>query len=167
MMPVTGSAAADALSRLDQIDALRDGSAARPLSHLTLTLDDAAGGTDRIRVDVRGSQMGAVLELSDPVLRDRVSSHIGELQQALEQRGLQSDALQVRRSGTSATEALDMSRIAGATLERESVRPGSNANAGQSSTQQRERDGRHPSDGPRDDSSPRQRSRREPEENQK
>jgi hypothetical protein len=148
---------------------LRDGSAARPLSHLTLMLDNAAGGSDRIRVDVRGSQMGAVLELSDPVLRDRVSSNLGELQHALEQRGLQSDGLQVRRAGIGATamDAPDMSRIAGATLERENVRAGSNANPGQSSTQHRERDDRQHSDGPRDDSSPRQRSRREPKENHK
>ncbi|MHB1223541.1 MAG: hypothetical protein ACYC2G_05765 [Gemmatimonadaceae bacterium] len=169
MAPVTGAATADALTRLDRIDALRDGSAARPLSHLTLMLDNAAGGSDRIRVDVRGSQMGAVLELSDPVLRDRVSSNLGELQHALEQRGLQSDGLQVRRAGigATATDSLDMSRVAGATLERENVRAGGNANPGQSSTQHRERDDRQHPDGPWDDSSPRQRPRREPKENDK
>ncbi len=165
---VTGANVPDALNRIDRIDALRDGSASRPLSHLTLTLDNAAGGSDRIRVDVRGSQAGAVLELSDPVLRDRVTSNLGELQHALEQRGLQSDSLQVRRAGIGATEAQDMnSRIVGATLEREGLRAGSNANAGQSSTQQRERDGRQTPDGQPDDPSPRHRPRREPEENHK
>ncbi len=168
MAPVTGANAADALTRIDQIDALRDGSASRPMSHLTLTMDNADGGTDRIRVDVRGSQAGAVLELSDPMLRDRVSSNLGELQKALEQRGLQSDSLQVRRAGVSATEAQDMSsRIAGATLEREGVRASSNANTGQSTTQQRERDGRQSSDGSPDDPSSRHRPRQEPKENRK
>ncbi len=168
MASITGASAADALTRIDQIDALRDGSASRPLSHLTLTMDNADGGTDRIRVDVRGSQAGAILELSDPMLRDRVSSNLGELQKALEQRGLQSDSLQVRRAAPGATEAQDMSsRIAGATLEREGVRAGSNNNPGQSSTQQRERDGRPTSDGQPDDPSPRHRPRREPKENRR
>ena len=159
---IAGTSATDALARLDHIAELRDGAAARPLTHLTLTLDGAAGKEDRIRVNMRGSQLGAVLELSDAGLRSRVTSHIGELQQALDQRGLDTQALQVRRATMAGPESLDLARVAGATLERENPRTGGNTNFGQSSTPQRGRDERSSSDGSPRDPSFRQRSRREP-----
>ena len=159
---VGGTSAADALARLDHIAELRDGAAARPLTHLTLTLDGVAGQEDRIRVNMRGSQLGAVLELSDAGLRSQVATHIGELQQALDQRGLDTQALQVRRATMAGPESLDLARVAGATLERESARTGGNTNFGQSSTPQRGRDERSSTDGSPRDPSFRQRSRREP-----
>lgn len=172
--PVAGSSAADALARVDQIDRLRDGSAARPLSQLTLSLDNAEGGTDRIRVGLRGSQVGAVLELSDQALRDQVSSRLGELQGALEQRGLETESLQVRRSGSAIAEGLELGRAAGVAMEREGARgaaqngashgQGGQGGSGQSYTPQREREGRPHRDPSTHDQPHRHDPRREPKE---
>ncbi|HEU4629138.1 MAG TPA: hypothetical protein VFS08_05310, partial [Gemmatimonadaceae bacterium] len=158
-------AAGDALARLDQIDLLREGAAARPLSHLTLALDGAGGATDRVRVALRGNDVGATLELSDAVTAHRVGAHLGELQQALEQRGLRAEALQVRQHADVAPDAIAMGRVAGLALEREAARGGSHSSTGQQPAPQRERDGRpSPDASHRDSSSPHQRSRREPKD---
>ncbi|HEY0969847.1 MAG TPA: hypothetical protein VGE02_02595, partial [Gemmatimonadales bacterium] len=157
------------------IAALRDGAAARPLSHLTLAMDDGAGGTDRIRVDARGGTVGVTLDLSDAAAADRLGSRIGELQQALEQRGLETDALRVRSGAATVPESIEMSRVAAGTLERESARGGSHPGQqhGQHQGQQdhhaaRDRDGRGTHDDQqRRDQSPRQRSRQPDKETDK
>jgi hypothetical protein len=174
---VQAAVGADALTRLDAIDALRDGAAARPLSHLTLSVDNAAGGADRIRVEARGRSVGVTVDLSDAAAADRLGARMGELQQALEQRGLEADTLRVR-SGVAATpEAIDVSRVAASTLERESARSGTHTGAQQGQQQQqqdrqqqqdhhapRDRDGRPAADDPRRDPNSRQRFRQEPKE---
>lgn len=170
--PVAASNATDSLARLDRIDQLRDGSAARPLSHLTLSLDNAAGGADRIRVGLRGNQVGAVLELSDSALHDRVSSRLGELQGALEQRGLEADSLRVRRSGATAAETLDIGRVASAAMDRAGARgaahnganPGGDQQPTQQYTSQREREGRPHRDPATHDQTDRHNPRRQPKE---
>ena len=172
---VTGSNAADSIARMDRIDMLRDGSAARPLSQLTLSLDNATGGTDRIRVGLRGSQVDAVLELSDSAMHDRVTSRLGELQGALEQRGLETDSLRVRRAGATATDGLELTRIASAAVERGNARGaaqnGSNPGGDQQQpgqyTPQRGRDERAHRDTAAHDHKDRHNPRREPKENQR
>jgi hypothetical protein len=154
---------AEAIARLDRIEALRDGAAARPLSHVTLMVENATGGEDRIRVGLRGTAVGATLELSDPAAVDRLGATIGELQQALEQRGLETDALRVRRQAAVVPESIEMHRVAGLVLEREAARGGSSSTGQQPAP--RERDGRSPTDERRQDSSsPHHRSRRDPKE---
>ena len=159
-----GANPAESIARMDRIEALRDGAAARPLSHVTLMVENATGGEDRIRVGLRGAAVGATLELSDPRAVDRMSASLGELQQALEQRGLETEALRVRRQAAVVPESIEMHRVVGLAQEREAARTG-NAPTGQQSTAQRERDGRSPSDERRQDSSsPHHRSRRDPKE---
>ncbi len=172
--PVHVAAGADALARMDAIAALRDGAAARPLSHLTLTVDDGAGGADRIRVDARGGTVGVTLDLSDAAAADRLGSRIGELQQALEQRGLETDALRVRSGAAQVPESIEMGRVAAGTLERESARSG-NQGTQQHAQQQgqqdhgaaRDRDGRGTHDDQRRDQSSRQRFRQPDKETDK
>ena len=158
----------DSIARLDRIEALRDGAAARPLSHVTLRLENATGGEDRIRVGLNGLAVGATMDIGDAAAAERVSSAIGELQRALESRGLEADALRVRRMAAAAPESIEMHRVAGIALEREAARSG-NTSTGQQQQEQsapRERpDGRPTPDEPRQDSSnPRHRSRRDQKE---
>jgi len=96
-----------------------------------------------------------------------VSSAIGELQRALESRGLEADALRVRRLAAAAPESIEMHRVAGIALEREAARTGNTATGQpQQHAASRERpDGRPTHDEPRQDSSsPRHRSRRDQKE---
>ena len=125
---------------------------ARPLSQMVLRLDNAMGGEDRIRVDLRGASVGAALSVGDPVEAARMQSDLGQLQRALEGRGLKAEHLSV--SGALAgRELTDAVRTAVAT---DSGQRSSSDSGGQ-------RDGGNGRSGQRDADSdqPRQRSRRD------
>jgi len=87
-----GSEAADKVGKL--LDA-RDAAPAQPLSHVTLNVDNAAGGSDRITVQLRGGAVDTAISLGDPNRADRMSLRVGELQHALEQHGLDASAISV------------------------------------------------------------------------
>jgi uncharacterized protein YcbK (DUF882 family) len=87
-----GSGAADRVGKL--LDA-RDAAPARPLSHVTLNVDNATGGSDRITVQLRGGAVDTAISLGDPNRADRMSLRVGELQHALEQHGLDAAAISV------------------------------------------------------------------------
>jgi hypothetical protein len=108
----------------------------------------------------------ATLELGDAGTAHRVSTHLGELQQALEQRGLRTEALQVRQSADVAPDTIAMGRVAGLALGREATAGGNNSSSsGQQPAPQRERDGRsHPDAQQQDASSSRHRARRDSKE---
>ena len=109
----------------------------------------------------------ATLELGDASTAHRVSAHLGELQQALEQRGLRTEALQVRQSADVAPDTIAMGRVAGLALGREATAGGGNNSSpsGQQPAPQRERDGRsHPDAQQQDASSSRHRARRDSKE---
>ena len=91
-VPSTGAAAAE---RVGQVLDVRDATPARPLSHMTLSLDNANGGTDHIRIDMRGSSVHTAISLGDHVGADKMSLRVGELQHALEQQGLEPGSIRV------------------------------------------------------------------------
>ena len=99
---VGGVAAADAIARPDQagrvehIDVLHDQAAAQPVSSMVLNVDDGNGGTDRIRVDVRGASVASTIDVRDQRAATEMSARTDELARALESHGLESDAVRVR-----------------------------------------------------------------------
>jgi hypothetical protein len=62
---------------------------------MVLRLDNPMGGEDRIRVDLRGGSVGAALSMGDAATAARIQAEIGQLQKALEGRGLQAEHLSV------------------------------------------------------------------------
>ena len=98
VVAATGSAAAERVGAM--LDA-RDASPAPPLSHVTLNLDNGAGGTDKITVQLRSGAVDTAISLGDPNRADRMSLRVGELQHALEQHGLDATAISVGSSAKS------------------------------------------------------------------
>ena len=96
---------AEAAERIARVLQLQDTAPTRPLSQMVLRLDNAMGGEDRIRVDLRGGSVGAALNVGDPVTAARLQSELGQLQRALEGRGLQAEHLSV--TATAGRELVD------------------------------------------------------------
>jgi len=154
--PVRG---ADAASRVARALEVRDGAAARPLSSITLRVDDGQGGEDRIRVDLRGNAVDATLDVKGAGEAERLNARVGELQQALERQGLEAESVRIRAG--QAADGGDSARAAAALREGDGLRTAA-SRTDSSSTPQRDRSGSTFQDEPRRDSEdPRQRSRRE------
>ncbi|HEX7238952.1 MAG TPA: hypothetical protein VF263_01690 [Longimicrobiaceae bacterium] len=142
--PVAAAPGADAASQVARVMEAREAAPAGPLSSMTLRVENGQGGEDRIRVDVRGGSVDAVIDLGAPGEAARVTRSVGELQQALERQGLAAESLRVR----------------GAPAEVVAQPLPARADAG--SDPQRERPGDTPREQPRrNHEDPRQRSRRE------
>jgi hypothetical protein len=87
-----GTDAADKVGKL--LDA-RDAAPAQPLSQVTLNVDNAAGGSDKITVQLRAGVVDTAISVGDPNRADKMSLRVGELQHALEQHGLDATAISV------------------------------------------------------------------------
>ncbi len=93
--------------------AMQDAKAAQPVSHMTLQLDNADGGIDRIRVGLHGTTVGATIDMHDSGAATDIASNIHQLAAALQSRGLDPDSLRVRVAGSvPAPQLMDLSRIA-------------------------------------------------------
>ncbi len=88
-------AQSDAAERVGRMLDVRDATPAQPLSHVTLDLDNANGGTDRITVQLRGGAVDTAISLGDTNRADRMSLRVGELQHALEHHGLEAGSIHV------------------------------------------------------------------------
>lgn len=117
--PEVTSSGADPLSRIAEVDHVRQAAGPRAPTALTLRLDNGMGGEDRIRLDLRGSSVGATMNVGDARLAERIGSTMHELRQALERRGLAPERLQVRVAGAESVEA---ARVNAVQLEREAGR---------------------------------------------
>lgn len=94
--PTVGAAAgSNAAERVGRMLDVRDATPAQPLSHVTLNLENAAGGTDRITVQMHGAAVDTAISLGDSNRADRMSLRVGELQHALEQHGLEAASIHV------------------------------------------------------------------------
>jgi len=100
--PVTDVSAA---ARAVAILAMQDAKNAQPVSHMTLQLDNGSGGLDRIRVGLRGTTVGATIDMHDSGAATQAADNIHQLATALQSRGLDTDSLQVRVAATAATAA--------------------------------------------------------------
>jgi hypothetical protein len=98
-------------ARVDRLMETQDAPGPRSISRLTLSLDNGNGGHDQVRIGMRGNSVGASFDMGDSASADRISSRLGELTRALEQRGLEPDAFQVR--STSVPRESDATRVTG------------------------------------------------------
>jgi hypothetical protein len=154
--PAAPALGAVAAQRVADVLAAQERGGARQVSHLTLRLENAAGGEDRIRVDLRSggpgpATVGARIDVADLGAADRLAARVGELRDALARHGLASDAVQVgggapaARPAEAVPPAAAVSSAAAASAGGES----GNASGGGSSSQQQP--GRDPSrDGARE-----------------
>lgn len=84
------------MDRINQIVTMRDTAADRPLSSVLLRLDRPDGGADRIRVDLRGSAVGASFDMSDAGMAEDLGRHLTDLARSLGRQGLDAEAVTVR-----------------------------------------------------------------------
>lgn len=89
---VGGTDAADKVGRM--LDA-RDAAPVQPMSQVTLNIDNANGGPDKVTVQLRAGTVDTTISLGDPNRADRMSLRSGELQHALERHGLDATAISV------------------------------------------------------------------------
>lgn len=92
----TAARAVDAGARVAQVFGLQDAKAAQPMSSMLLRLDNGAGGEDRIRVDLRGTTVGASIDMRDADAAQALAKNLPDLTRSLEARGLDTGALRVR-----------------------------------------------------------------------
>ncbi|MDQ6613130.1 MAG: hypothetical protein M3Y64_11900, partial [Gemmatimonadota bacterium] len=86
--------AVDGAQRVQDIDTLRDQTPAKSLSQITLDIDGTNGEKQQITVDLRGNTVATHIT-TDEASAQRLRSHIGELQGALESRGLEANAVRI------------------------------------------------------------------------
>ena len=115
------------------------------MSSVVLRLDHAEGGEDRIRIDLRGTSVGATFDVRDSAAADQLRAHAPELQAALERRGLDGDGIAVRTMSRTGESTFSLASAASA--EREALRAGT----GSSGTNTSSRDARTPWRGERED----------------
>ncbi len=152
--PALTSGAAERIAHL--LD-LQSAAPMKPLSQVFLRVD-GPGGEDRIRLDLRGGSIAGSIDLNDPIAAERLGARIGDLHRALEQRGLEAEALKVR--STPRTEVLDRVAFA-APVDSETVRSASHRN-GDSAFQRERPQSDHSRDEPREGShDARQRNRKD------
>src|SRR6185437_14684754 len=83
-MPQTVQAASgtDAADKVGKLLDARDAAPAQPLSQVTLNVDNAAGGSDKITVQLRAGVVDTAISVADPNRADKMSLRVGELQHA-------------------------------------------------------------------------------------
>ena len=89
----TGSSAIDRTARI--LDAL-DTAPARPLSQITMNVDSANGGTDRVQLSMRGASLNATIDTADPRAAQAMAARGDELTRALTRDGIELQSLHVR-----------------------------------------------------------------------
>jgi uncharacterized protein YcbK (DUF882 family) len=98
----TGSTSIDRTARI--LDAL-DSAPTRPLSQITMNVDAANGGTDRVQLSLRGASLNATIDTMDPRAAQAMTARGEELSRALTRDGIELQSLHVR-TGAVATGGL-------------------------------------------------------------
>jgi uncharacterized protein YcbK (DUF882 family) len=158
-LPVPAAArVVDAGARVAQVFGLQDAKAAQPMSSLLLRVDNGAGGEDRIRVDLRGTTVGASIDMRDADAAQQLAKNLPDLTRSLEARGLDTGALRVRAIAAAGMHEEGVLRLPTINTESGRSRPDALSTASGSSTKPSHDDA--PQDGPKHQPS-RQRSRRD------
>ena len=135
-----GAAAApgvDSASRVADVQQVRDSAPAGSVSRMTLHIDTADGGQDRITVDLRGTAVGTQIR-TDVENAERLRLRTAELQDALGRHGLESDS--VRISGAARNELNDAARIVSSERDGLRLSTAQHGAANDSATNQGQRD---------------------------
>lgn len=85
----------DGASRVERVRAIQE-AAGRTGQRMHVDLGDVDGHGTRVRVDLRGGQVGARIDVTDPSLGATLERELGTLRSSLEGRGLESDGIRVR-----------------------------------------------------------------------
>lgn len=93
--PVIVASGVDAADKVGRMLDARDSAPIQPMSQVTLNIDNANGGADKVTVQLRAGTVDTAISLGDPNRADRMSLRVGELQHALEQHGLDATAISV------------------------------------------------------------------------
>lgn len=135
----SGTSAADAVQRVQDIHALREQAPASPVSQIKLEVDGVNGETQHITIDMRGSTVGTNIS-TDAASADRMRARIGDLQSSLEGHGLHVDSVRISSSSRPADTAEGVKQIS--TAERDVMRLGGAApsSAGEDNLQQGHRE---------------------------
>jgi|SRR6185503_17821183 len=91
--PASGT---DAAARAEHVQSVMDNAPARPLSHITMSVDAGNGNTDQIHVALRGSSLDTTINAADLRGAQAMSARSDELVRALTKDGMQVDSVRVR-----------------------------------------------------------------------
>lgn len=128
----------DMAARIARVLEAQEAAGPRSLSSVLLRLDNAAGGEDRIRVDMRGTAVDARLELGDEATARRADAQLHELRAALNRSGLDAQTLRVRSTTTTA-DGMETVRAAAALVD-DAQRAAAGRNTGDGPAQRRAAD---------------------------
>ncbi len=78
----------DAVSRATKITELQEASSSQSRSQVTLKIENEDGGTDRIRLNMRGTSIDTTIAVSEVSRAEQMAQRTGELRRSLEQLGL-------------------------------------------------------------------------------
>ncbi|MGZ8411628.1 MAG: hypothetical protein ACXW05_02770 [Gemmatirosa sp.] len=143
--PMLGAAAVDRLTSVT--DRMEAAAASRGVSHLTLRVDNALGGQDQIRIDLRGMTVDTEFAMGDAAMAERLGNNVGELRQALERQGLSADTVRISSAGARAAESAsgaptDASRVAAASSAQAGANAGDAGSASSNSSQSQQQQSR-------------------------
>ena len=115
------AAGVESFNRVLDAERVRDSAPARAVSQLTLQVEAPNGGTDEIRIGMRGNAVNTQIT-TDAQNADRLRVRTGELQDALGKHGLETES--VRITGTAKQEGIDASKGIASAADRDAVKVG-------------------------------------------
>ena len=134
---ITPTIAVDAASRVADVQQARDSAPAGSVSRMTLNVDTADGGQDRITVDLRGASVGTQIH-TDAGNAEQLRLRTAELQDALGRHGLESDS--VRITSAARGELTDVARLVGSERDGARLTAAQHGSANDGATGQGQRD---------------------------
>jgi hypothetical protein len=84
------------LERVEQVMDLKETLAASPARRMYLDLENADGAGTRLRLDLRGSTLGATIDVEDPISAELMRSRVNELHRALSRVGLDAESMRIQ-----------------------------------------------------------------------
>src|SRR5690606_5261066 len=126
---VSAPSAVDVASRIARALELQDARAGQPLTHMLLRLENAAGTEDRIRVDLRGGNVGATLDIGSVADAGGVRARVEDVARALARHGLETESVRIRTTATATVENAELMRVAAALGEGDALRAAARAGA--------------------------------------
>jgi hypothetical protein len=117
----------DVAGRVERLLALHDAVAATPASHVLLELDEQTGAAGRIRIDLRGHEIGASFDMQCADAAAEVRTRLHELARALERSGLDTGQMRVTTSQPVETAT---TRVATAAVSQAATDSGAQTGAG-------------------------------------
>lgn len=108
ILATSGTSAAERVARVME---LQEGGETGAMSSVLLRVENAAGGEDRIRVDLRGNGVEATIDMKNVGEAERLGNRLGDLQRTLERHGLESETLRVRTTPTAAADVAEVARV--------------------------------------------------------